>query len=101
MARKNEQNASKMLKLKSLKTQNEVQSLAKVDRSLNRRGMLSVAAYGLLHFKLNSGKWVKKVKCGPRSQKVVHNCVKHSSEVVGNGSAVHRRCGLFQKFKRS
>jgi len=55
---KNEQNASKMLKLKSLETKNQIHLLAKVDRN-GKLQKISAVADGLLHYKFNLGKWVK------------------------------------------
>jgi hypothetical protein len=38
----------------------------------------------------------KRLKCGTRSEEVVHPCIKHSIKMTGNVSAINRTSELFQ-----
>jgi hypothetical protein len=82
MPRENEEDASKMLKLKSLETLNLIQIWKKQAETENGRQFISADVDGLLHYKINLAKWVKKCSV-PRSEKVVHPYMKHSFKIIG------------------
>jgi hypothetical protein len=60
---------------------------------------IPAVADGLLHYGLNSDKWVKKLQRGPPSQKVVHPCITRSLTMTGNGSAINHTKDVLQEQK--
>lgn len=82
---KNRQNESETLKSKTLEAQNQIHLLAKVDSNWKlHKQLTSSAADVLLHYKLNSDKWVKASTWPKLCKKVAHSCIIHYFKTTGN-----------------